>query len=74
LSFPGLDSSEAQRRQAWSRLQAFRAIFLEWVFDDMDLLARGKTPEYSSSRASKRVIYAAIVANLAIAICSWNRR
>ena len=37
----------------------------------MDLLARGETPKHSSSRASKKVIYAAIVANLAIAICKY---
>lgn len=37
----------------------------------MDLLARGETPKHPSSRASKKVIYAAIVANLAIAICKY---
>ena len=68
--FPGLDPSEAQRRQAWSRLPAFRAIFGAGA-RCMDLLARGETPKHSSSRASKKVIYAAIVANLAIAICKY---
>jgi cation diffusion facilitator family transporter len=37
----------------------------------MDLLARTEPPKYSSSRASKKVIYAAIVANVAIAICKY---
>jgi cation diffusion facilitator family transporter len=37
----------------------------------MDILTTSESPKHSSSRASKKVIYAAIVANLAIAICKY---